>query len=105
MMTYRTDVVMTYRTDVVMMMFRDDVVIITYRSDGVVMMYRVGDIRDASIAVVDALYADGKTALYKAVAYALDQLNAIRASQTVSGLPKMNFALVVRGPLVSVRPS
>lgn len=59
-------------------------------------MHRVGGIRNASIAAVDALYADGETALYQTITYALDQLQTLRKSQAVSKLPTMNFALVVR---------
>lgn len=67
-----------------------------FRTDIFAATCRVGEIRTASIAAVNGLYASGATALYKTVAFSLDQLNAIRAAQTASGGPQMNFALVVR---------
>lgn len=62
-------------------------------------MLRVGDIRESTLDAINGLFADGKTALYKAIALGLQELDALRANNSVGGADPMNYALVVRAGL------
>ncbi len=59
-------------------------------------MLRVEDIRESTLEAISGLFADGKTALYEAVALGLQELDALRANNSMGGVDPMTYALVVR---------